>query len=302
MSIKQLKPYLKNLADEIRIWSRTTEKINAQEFPLWMSVLYTTGNDDGYQSGYTSGYDEGEEIGYTIGFNEGHDWGYDAGKQAEYDRFWDAYQANGKRGSYQYGFCSFNDETFKPKYDIRLSAGYTGTYAFYGGGVNNLAETLEKQGVVLDTSMSGYLQAMFYNFKTTRLPVIDCTHAADYNASAGMQYTFRNCSAETIDKLILTEKQKYSSTFTDCKNLKNIVIEGLIGNNIDFGQSPLSKDSITSIVNALSGTVTGQTLTLQKSAVNDAFSINVDDESTYPEGSEFYTLRHSKDNWTFSYV
>ena len=30
--------------------------------------------------------------------------------------------------------------------------------------------------------------------------------------------------------------------------------------------------------------------------------ININDETTYPVGSEFYTLRHSKDNWTFSYV
>lgn len=43
---------------------------------------------------------------------------YDAGKQAEYDRFWDAYQQNGTRGSYSYAFggVAWTDETLKPKY------------------------------------------------------------------------------------------------------------------------------------------------------------------------------------------
>lgn len=301
MSIKQLKPYLKNLADIFRSFTGTTDKINAQDFPQRITQVYdigiAKGHNDGYSEGYNAGQSECEQSHETIKSES-----FEEGKQAEYDRFWDAYQANGSRGQYQYAFCLFDDETFKPKYDLVLKSGYTGTNMFYGCAVTNLVESLEKQGVVLDTSKSGYIMSMFYNAATTRIPTIDCTHAADYSVGNGMQYAFRNCKAETIDKVIVVEKQKYLDTFRDCTNLKNIVFEGVIGEDISFADSPLSKDSIISIINHLSETASGKTLSLKKTAVNTAFSINVDDESTYPEGSEYYTLRHSKDNWTFSYV
>ena len=296
--LKQLKPYLKNLADALRNWSKTSEKINAQDFPIVVQWVY----DNGWSEGYENGYDEGEETGFTDGYNIGENDGYILGEQAEYDRFWDAYQMNGRRGSYQYGFCLFDDETFKPKYDINLAAGYTGTSMFWGCGVTNIAAALEQQGVVLDTTNCGYMSGMFQNARSVRIPILNCTHAHDYDSSYGLQNVFNGAKAETIDKLIVTERLKYSNTFVNCTNLKNIVFEGIIGNNIAFGQSPLSEESIRSVVNALSETVTGKTLTLKKSAVNEAFGIDVDDESTFPAGTEYYILRHSKDNWTFSYV
>jgi hypothetical protein len=75
-----------------------------------------------------------------------------------------------------------------------------------------------------------------------------------------------------------------------------------IGNDLDMSACPLSKDSIISVITSLSASASGKTLKLKKTAVNTAFGMDVDDESTYPEGSEYYELRHSKDNWTFSYV
>ena len=268
MSIKQLKPYLKNLADEIRIWSRTTEKINAQEFPLWMSVLYTTGNDDGYQSGYTSGYDEGEEIGYTIGFNEGHDWGYDAGKQAEYDRFWNIHQKKGIVGPHLYAFAGegWTDATYNPKYPIKAN------------NANGL---------------------FYYNKFITDTKVDIDVSGAGANSTLMFAYCYE---LHTIRRLKVAYNTNMSNSFTSCNKLVNITIDGVIERNCDMRWCPLSKESIESICNALSDNPTNCTLTLNKAAVNNAFSINVDDESTYPEGSEFYTLRHSKDNWTFSYV
>ena len=295
--LKQIKPYLKNLADALRNWSNTSEKINAQDFPNVVQWVY----DNGCSDGYTIGYDVGEEDGFNFGYALGGDEGYEAGKQAEYDRFWDAYQENGKRAQYEYAFADWKEEAFKPKYNFILQLGHTGQNMFWRCRVTNIAEVLEKQGIILDTTKCGNMSNFFQNSYTTRIPVLNCTHAQDYSSN-GLYYAFYNCQAETIDKLIVTEDLMYIYTFGKCTNLKNIVFEGVIGNNIDFQSSPLSKDSITNIVNHLSETKTGQTLTLKKSAVNDAFSINVDDESTYPEGSEFYTLRHSKDNWTFSYV
>lgn len=303
MSIKQLKPYLKNLADEIRKWTRTTDKINAQDFPTWMSLLYTTGNDDGYQSGYTSGYDEGEETGYTIGFNEGHDWGYESGKQAEYDRFWDELQQNGKRTDYRgsFGGIGWNDNNFRPKYDLTISDGYL---AFFCTDIVDLAQTLENAGVTMSEYGIYNAQYLFWNSsKIARVPTIRFKESAytAYGMCDGCQ------NLKTVDKIVLENDTQsstfWNSAFNKCNALENIVFEGVIAANIAFAQSSkLTKESITSIINALAETTSGNTLSLSKTAVNTAFGINVDDETTYPEGSEFYTLRHSKDNWTFSYV
>ena len=158
----------------------------------------------------------------------------------------------------------------------------------------------------------------------------------DMSSAARCQNTFRACTKMiSIEKWIISSKgnQTFSSTFYNCTALEDIVVEGVIGNSIDFQYSPLSKYSIMGkviteeeynalsdavktnnvitingvhyyggVITALKSDATGKTLTLKKTAVNTAFGINVDDETTYPAGSEFYELRHSKDNWTFSYV
>ena len=93
---------------------------------------------------------------------------------------------------------------------------------------------------------------------------------------------------------------RYAETFKGCKKLKNIVFEGVIGNNINFQWSTLlTKESITSIVEHLAGSpMVGNigTLTLSKTAVDVAFkgSLVWDDElgttvwdDTVP-GSESY--------------
>ena len=94
-----------------------------------------------------------------------------------------------------------------------------------------------------------------------------------------------------------------SGTFGNCPKLKNITFEGLIPVLVDFSASPLlTKESIISIINALSPNKSGLTVTFKKEAVNREFGINVDDLSTYPEGSDYYKLRWSKGNWDFNYV
>lgn len=271
MSIKRLQSYLQNLADEIRKWTRTTEKINAQEFPLWMSVLYTTGSDDGYQSGYTSGYDEGEEIGYTIGFNEGHDWGYDSGKQAEYDRFWDAAQKNGDRTNYNFAFSGgmWSQATFKPKYPIRPTSAMN--MFGYWGGYSEVGELIDLSDIDIDFSNCTDINNMFtMNKEVKAVGIINAT-------KSGLQGTFNNAiNLKSIEKLILKDEgtQSFSSTFSNCNSLENIVFEGVIGKNLDMRYSTnLTHDSLMSIINALkdySADTSGTTYTLTIGGTNIA--------------------------------
>lgn len=193
---------------------------------------------------------------------------FDAGKKAEWSALWDNIQSHkGAAQVYQYAFCGthWNDITFKPKYDLVFTKGYSGTNAFWGNGVTDIAETLEQLGLKMDTTLCGYWAGMFQNADTKRLPELNCSHAMEHG-DGGLHYTFANSEVETIDKLIVVEELKYASTFKGCANLKNIIFEGVIGENISFLDSPLlTYDSIMSIINHLkdfSGTTTTMKLTL----------------------------------------
>ena len=189
------------------------------------------------------------------------------GSQSAYDVFWDSFQNNGALASYQYTFCggAWNDKTFYPKYDIKLGLGYSGTNAFWSCAVSNIAERLEELGLVLDTTLCGYWSSMFQNVKSTRLPELNCTHAMDYSTSS-FQNVFLNSTIETIDKMIVPENLLYkNNTFQGCSNLKNIIFEGVIAETINFQWSPLTVDSMKSIISCLkdfSGTTNANTKTI----------------------------------------
>ena len=268
--------------------------------------VYGAGHSKGYQTGYTVGHQDGDESYYNQG--------YDAGKQAEYDAFWDAFQNN--KGNYQYTFCNYawNDETFKPKYDIVFGRGYSGTNAFWGSYMTNIAESLEKLGRKMDTTLCGYWSSMFQGAKTKRIPELNCTYASEYNADYGLHNTFLNCELlETIDKMIVPEALKYTNTFNGCVNLKNIVFEGVIGENISFQWSTkLSWGSIWNIADHLSATTSGKTLTLSQAAVDEAFKYDMsycDDAGNWVEywiiGSEaggWIEICDTHPNWTITLI
>ena len=222
--------------------------------------------------------------------------GQEVGKQTAYDEFWDVYQNNGKRTQYNYAFAGsgWDDRTFNPKYSIKPINGF---YMFAQSDIDSW------EGVELDTSNMTSCSYMFQSCFSSKIPPIDITKVT---SQYSVNYIFATCtSLKTIEKLIVSENTAYhNAMFTGTKNLENITFEGVIGKGgLTMSDcSKLSKTSITSIINALSKDTNGLAITLSKTAVNTAFGINVDDVTTYPEGTEYYNLRHSKDNWTISYV
>ena len=196
---------------------------------------------------------------------------YDAGKQAEQYDFWNTFQKGGNvEVNYQHAFSHgrYTDETYNPIYPLKCDSYNTtaSQYIFYGSSITD-----------------------------TKVEII-------VGQSRATTSCFQNCKQmHTIRKLTLNGSNSMTDTFSNCSALVNIEIGGVISRNMDIHWSPLSKASIKSIIEHLSDTESGRTLTLSESAVNTAFGINVKDETTYPEGSEYYNLRHSKDNWTISY-
>ncbi len=141
-------------------------------------------------------------------------------------------------------------------------------------------------------------------------------------------FCFYRHSVESVDLTEYTRKVKNASRmFYQCYILKSIYgaldfsectntfqwlnaaraledvefVPNTINISISFLQSSkLTKASLESIINGLNGEVTEQTLTLSKTAVNNAFGINVDDETTWTD--EWMALRVSKSNWTFDFA
>ena len=178
---------------------------------------------------------------------------YEAGKQAEYDAFWDAYQQNGNRTSYEHAFMHWQSENYNPKYPIVVAAG---AYCFMDARV-----------------------------ESTKVEV-DISHCTDTD------YMFCMMQTEEITKLIVSEDVVFASTtFQWSSKLRKIVVVGVIGSSINFQSCPLNKESIINVIEHLSPTATGQTVTFKKSAKEAAFTAD-----------EWAALIATKTNWTFSLV
>lgn len=218
---------------------------------------------------------------------------YDAGKDAQWNAFWDSFQQNGNRVQYLYAFMRWGANSFKPKYDIKPTSTAQNMFQSFGESQMesiNLNAVIDACGIEFDTSGATNVNSMFYYSWITEVPTISTVNSATLTTTFGQAKKL-----VTIEKLILKSdgSQTFSNTFQACENLRNIVVEGVIGNNIDFSACYyLTKDSITSIINALSTTTTGKTVTFRQYAKNMAFT----------DASEWTTLEQKKTNWTINLV
>ena len=263
-------------------------------------------------------------------YSTGKQAGIEQGKQAQYDEFWDSYLSGltyygqAKRA---FGSRGWNNKTFKPPIGTTLKPVNAELY-FAEANITDLRGILKERNVTLDLSKVQYCAQFAYYSTITNFPVIDMTSVTNRTSM------FEGCSKMvTIEKLNFGNKTTANTNmFNDCTALKNIVIEGVIGNTLDMRWSPLSKDSIIGklitpeeyealsdsvknynvfefngnyyyggVITALSSTATGKTLTLKKTAVENAFetSEGAADGST---SDEWTTLLGAKTNWTISLV
>lgn len=219
---------------------------------------------------YDEVYAKGIEVGKAQGGNteEAYNQGFEAGKQAEWNGFWDIYQSNGNRTSYEMAFKSgYWGGNFKPKYDINVIDGAQAFYAFGGfaytvtGVTYDLAAILEECGVTLDTSECTNFTNFYSYGSFSRVPTTDVT--GTIKSLTGLAGYCRKL--KTFDKLILKDdgSNTFSDTFKACISLTDIVIEGVIGANISFADSSkLTIESLQSIINALKTLGEGETKTL----------------------------------------
>lgn len=238
---------------------------------------------------------------------------YEAGKKAAYDAFWDMFQDKGNRTDYRYAFYGayaankyWGDEWLKPKYDI--VCGTNASWMFGYSAVSELRkgyDGLEPLG--LNTSAVTIASYMFYNAtKLKSLPLIDLskiTKVADIYGTFSLCTSLQDLQIRVSENTVFISTNSATGTFYKCTSLTDLIVDGTIGQNgLNLKDCPLNKASIESVVDALSTTTSGLTVTFSTQAVNNAFGIDVNNPSTYPAGSEFYELRNSRNNWTFNYA
>lgn len=228
-----------------------------------------------------------------------------AGKQEEYDAFWDAKQPskgapttmNGDFGGH------WTVETFNPKYDI---VPISCPNLFFGNYLKiDLVEHFNNIGRKLDFSQCDNQNSAFY--------LSNFTHIGNVSALGGYYNVFTDCKyLVTIDEWGDAQGGEMTgagmtSTFSGCTALENITIKGYFANDIYFKDcTKLSKGSITNIINHLSDTATGKTLTLSQVAVDREFEgVSGADFTTVVEGSvsaEWLGFVSTKPDWTITLV
>lgn len=157
---------------------------------------------------------------------------YEEGKQAAYDAFWDSFQVNGTKRNYNYAFAGtgWQDDTFNPKYPIVAESAQ---YTFY----YNTNITSTKVPITIDASIAPYFFGACRNLVT-------------------------------IPSLTVPANLKYEKMFSNCGSLQNITFteDSVIDKDgLSFSVCTLlTRESVQSILNALSSNGTGKTITFNK--------------------------------------
>ena len=231
---------------------------------------------------------------------------YPKGKQDAYNTFMDSVNINPAiaRVDYDYLFAGvlWNDITFVPKYDI-IPASQNVNGIFYNSGITDLKAVLETYGKKLDftspSSTSGcqYISNLFRDSSITHIPALKLSRALN------LQMIFYNCAnLHTVDEFDIGEKVTYIyQLFNSCSALENIVFKGTVKcNGVSLANSTkLSKASIESLINCLSTSTSGLTVTLSAASVKKAFetSSGSNDGNT---SDEWKNLIATKSNWTIT--
>lgn len=266
MSILQEK--FKEIADKIRMYIGSADLIKPSEFASKIDEVFNSGE----KFGRSNGIEEARQI------------------------FWRAFQREGLRTNYQYAFQrGWTEYTFKPLFDMKPTG---------QNGANNMFGSGDSSGLDLRTSAIGitidFSGCTSFNNTFSYSPAVVAIGTIDTRKATSLSNMFNSATQlHTVEKLIL--KDDGSQTTMDMSNaskLANITVQGVIGDNINFKSSPLTRASIESIFGCLSATATRKTLTLKSGLVDTAFETT---EGAADGRQVFEDLIATKTNWAFSY-
>lgn len=149
----------------------------------------------------------------------------------------------------------------------------------------------------LDMSSATKLQNMYTNcYALKTVPFIDASNAPSLSAM------FQNCvSLETVEGIRVNASTSARGAFQYCTKLRHCLFYGTIGaNDFTLHWCPLlDKESLTSIINALSTETSESIVKLSLTAVNNAFETSAG-AGDGNQSAEWLELTATKPNWTIT--
>lgn len=218
---------------------------------------------------------------------------YGAGKQSGTDEMWDKLQDYGNRKDYRYAFFYTGFQYLDPKHTINA------THA--DSIMSNMSDLESVNWNKFNLSAVNSLYSAFAFCE--KLTTIDTDLAVPNDSATLLNSVCRNCNSLTrIQKITAFPTAVWKNSFDYCTALTHVIFDGTIGaNGLDLHWSTgLDKESITSIINALSTTTSGLSITLSQTAVDNAFAN--DEESVGSNTGEWAELIETKSNWTINLV
>lgn len=193
---------------------------------------------------------------------------YDAGAKSEHDKFWDAFQENGKRTYYGQGFIAairyWSKESFKPKYNIAPKGSINNMFYIRDHGYVpavypkiEMDKLEDELGIKFDFSNATDFSYAFADGGFWRtLNVIDISKATNtsYAFYGGYTSGLGGYRLARINELIVSENTPFeSSTFGYQTELSRLIVSGTIAKNgFNVQRSEwLNYASLVSIKNAL---------------------------------------------------
>ena len=211
-------------------------------------IGWNEGNYEGYNSGYeigkTDGYNEGKTDGYNSGKADGEAIGLEAGRKAEYEAFWDeALKSTNCIG--KFAGRSWTKNNFRPTKDLNITSNCN--YCFYNNGASlDFPEIAQELGINIAIKPTSAI----YMFQYSNIKSVD----VDFTECTALTNVFDSCTSLITLKLKLKEDgtNTFSYVVNSCTKLKDVTIEsGFIGKNISFQYSPLTTDSMISVIDHL---------------------------------------------------
>jgi hypothetical protein len=215
---------------------------------------------------------------------------YEVGKQDGDLAYFNMLTNNGKRTQYYGAFAMADFSGYTFPYLIQPTE-YGCGRIFWNYPGTSLPGNIDFTKIVEDSN--GYYQNFMYAINVKEIV---------FNAPAPKAYvqTFDYCAKmERLIGVNVAETTTFNRGFLNCYALRELTMFGTLGQTVSFAQSPLNKASIENIIDILSSTASGKTLTLKLSAVQKAFetSEGANDGNT---SEEWMTLAASKSNWTIT--
>lgn len=129
----------------------------------------------------------------------------------------------------------------------------------------------------------------------------------DTSEAYGMRYLFnylyalKEIDGTPLDFTAVTSTSNLRGPFNGCLALKEVRFKGVVNVSVEMKHCPFSRDTLMSLIPCLSDNVTGQTLSLNQTAVNTAFETSPG-AADGSESTEWTALVDSKPNWTISLI